>query len=186
MRSESSKDQSGDDPVTRADKRLVSAISCCLATVLLLWGAERLLYEMVRDNQLAQAEQTWPTVDATIIQSRVVWSEGDPVNWSPVWQYDYTVNNARYIVQSTDLAGGFSQAVFLTRERAEDAANDRPIGEHVMAYYDPSDPSQSVLDRRDPAWNWGEFAAAVLCLVLAVPMGLAGLREFKQYQRLAE
>lgn len=179
-------DETKGDPVTRADKRLISAIGCCLGAVALLWGAERLIYDMVRDNQLRQAELTWPTVQATIVRSEIVWSEGDPVNWSPVWQYDYTVNHERYIVQSTDLTGGFSQTWFKTREQAEDAADGRPIGEHVMAYYDPDDPSQSVLDRQDPTLNVGELSAAVICLLFAVSIGLAGLQEFEQYQSQAE
>ncbi|CAJ0816550.1 DUF3592 domain-containing protein [Ralstonia flaminis] len=168
-----------DDPVTRSDKRIVSAISCALAAATLLWASEHLAYEAVYAYQLAQAEQTWPKTDAVIVHSHVEESRGNSMRWAPVWDYSYTVNQERHVARSTDLASGSAQAWYETREQAEDAADDRPNGSRSVVYYDPSDPSHSALDRPDPAWRWEGITVAASFLLLGVLLAVMGLREFR-------
>ena len=173
-----------DDSVTQSDKRIVSAISCALAAITLLWASEHLAYKAVCAYRLAQAERTWPTTDAIIVHSHIETTSENATRWTPVWDYSYTVNHDRYIARSTDLIGGFAQTWYEAREQAEDAADDRPIGTHTIVFYDPENPGQSVLDRSDPAWHWGGVTVAAFCFLSGTLLAVMGLLEFRRHKSL--
>ncbi|WP_420823444.1 DUF3592 domain-containing protein [Trinickia diaoshuihuensis] len=67
--------------------------------------------------------------------------------WAPSWTYTYIVDGKSYSAQSTHIAYGFDVNWYQYERVAERDGLSRPVGSAVHAFYDPNNPSRSVLDR---------------------------------------
>jgi hypothetical protein len=104
---------------------LKALLGICLGLALALGGAW--------EERKAMASRRWPTVDGTVVQSRLVSRRG----WRADVSYAYTVAGAQYRNDSTSLD------VF-SSERAQVA--QYPTGTRVTVHYDPADPATSILE----------------------------------------
>ena len=150
-------------------------------------------YLGIKTFLLERAQQTWPTVEATIVsagvsaQAESPTSEDRQVSWSPVWSYSYTVDGKPYRAQSNGIPGGFDAHWFVSRQEALNSSLSRPVGSAVRAYYDPAYPQLSVLDRRTPrSTDWAPFGLSILVVLLFGLLIVSGCRAKKVRWRLAD
>jgi len=93
------------------------------------------------------ASQDWPHVDGIIAQSSIVERldpEGD--DYSVALLYHYAVGGQGYSGKRI----GFSGRAHPRRSQAEQELAQYPVNGRVTVYYDPSNPSDCVLQRESP------------------------------------
>lgn len=138
----------------------------------------QLFHTVIHSRQLAQDEQRWPMTNATIVGSslRSMQHKNGDQTWSAVWAYTYSVGGQMYQSQSMALAGGFSAHWYPSRDEAALNAQSRSDGSVVAVYYDPRDPSRSVLDRRTIDNGDSDGVVLTLSVVLMMfPVGALAL-----------
>lgn len=138
----------------------------------------QLFHTVIHSRQLAKDEQRWPTTSATIVSNslRSMRHKNGSQTWSPVWAYTYSVDGQPYQSQSMALAGGFSAHWYPSRDEAVLNAQSRSDGSIVAVYYDPVDPSRSVLDRRTVSDGNADGVVLTLSVVLMMfPVGALAL-----------
>jgi hypothetical protein len=95
--------------------------------------------------------QNWPSVPATIEGQEVYQrppGKTGPTWWAPTWSYSYEINGKVIHSHSTSAEYAYALASKPRREEAQAELEQRPIGSHVTAFYDPEHPELSVLDKR--------------------------------------
>jgi hypothetical protein len=93
------------------------------------------------------ASQGWPTTDGTILTNRLVGQQfeeydGDLyLNIDAYIRYQYSVNGILYYSMSVNsINSPFS-------DYPSEIASRYPVGKNVIAYYNPKDPSEAVLEQ---------------------------------------
>jgi hypothetical protein len=116
--------------------------------------------------KVARAAQRWPSALAEVRASRIQTTvEG---LYRPYIEYAYTVNGQ--VILSTRRA--FFRMSSRDRVWADIIVSKYPVGSRVTAYYDPSNPSQCVLDREST------IAAGMVMPIIGLgfaALGIAGL-----------
>lgn len=113
---------------------------------------------------------TWPSVPGVIVSSSYEPSRGGKVMRScRAWfRYRYEVGG-HALVNGTSRLGSSCRAL-------EDEVASYPPGREVLVYYDPDDPSDTVLNPHEHGVSWGmDIFIGVLSVVAAVPFILTGL-----------
>lgn len=134
---------------------------------------------------------TWPETQATV--SKISVHETAPTKYvdrqgrfSPVWHYSFRVNGVSLESHSRSVAFGNRPRSTKTNEAALLEGQQRPVGSTVTIFYNPEDPSESVMDRipYDASDAYLFFALAVALMVI----GGAGyfFLDRKMHQRLME
>lgn len=99
----------------------------------------------------AKASENWPSVTGQVIYTDVdrvhrmsgsSSSSGSEYRYVPEVQYEYQVEGARY--EGDRIAFGSTRE--RSRFRAQDVVDRYPIASDVNVHYDPSNPSNSVLE----------------------------------------
>jgi hypothetical protein len=110
----------------------------------------QLFQTVIHSRRLARDEQHWLMTNATIVGNslRSTQRKNGGQSWSPVWAYTYSVGGQTYQSQSMALPGGFNAHWYPSWDEAMLGAQSRFDGSIVPVYYDPANPSRSVLDRR--------------------------------------
>lgn len=94
-------------------------------------------------------QRTWPTAKATVTSvgtiSRTL--KYGKHQWAPSWTYTYVASGKQYSADSTSIAYGYDVNWYDYEPAAARDGSSRPVGSAVRAYYDPGNPSYSVLDR---------------------------------------
>jgi len=112
-----------------------------LGTICIPLGAPLLLMAL-RDRWLVAQSPSWPTVEGTVLESKVETRLGKgPRNMLEV-RYEYTVDGRRY--ESSRVF--FSQGSYRFRANPEAVAERFPVGSHPAVHYDPDEASIAVLD----------------------------------------
>ena len=120
---------------------------------------------------LASEARSWPETAGTVVSSHVrafgagsPAEAGDPNRYVHMLRYQYSVDGAKFV--GSDL--GLADSTFLPPRTALRRVVEIPRGSAVRVYYDPRNPSRSVLDREYP-WvaitTWTILALA--CLICA-------------------
>jgi len=98
-----------------------------------------------------RASQSWPHTPGRILSARVdmVRTQGNPgeadtISYDPEVQYEYLVDNQRYVGNRIAI-GGKSHG---SRKKAEQALQAFQVGSSVWVFYDPAKPGQSVLEKK--------------------------------------
>jgi Protein of unknown function (DUF3592) len=111
-------------------------------------------------NQVSREQVlAWPRTDAVIISGELrpkIMS--DKTYWMPVWAYSYSVGAASYTEKSDSLVGRFRGSWWEDKVSALKELNQRPIKEKNSVYYNPAEPSMSVLDPLPPTRQWVKIA----------------------------
>jgi len=94
-------------------------------------------------------EWTWPQTEATISSIHTISKPLKYGNqlWAPSWTYTYSVDGRSYSAESTHISHGYDVNWYQDEPVAESDGLLRPVGSTVHAFYDPGNPSRSVLDR---------------------------------------
>ena len=99
----------------------------------------------LEDSEMGDWASTPGSIVASEVQSEYVQGRGGKIwHYYPAYQYTYEVNGVIFEDASRAPTGDFS-----TEEGAQEYLDEHPIGSQVEVYYDPEEPSDSVLDRSD-------------------------------------
>ena len=122
----------------------------------------------LRNRRQADVSQGWSGVQGKVLEARIEKAEtsdsdGSPSTlYTPVVRYSYPVMGKEYTGER------ISFAVRTSNPRPASQIIDRyPAGSSVMVYYDPADPTRSVLER-----TGGNFALQVGVGIVLILAGL--------------
>ena len=108
--------------------------------VFLVAGSALFYFMTIRPFARTAASWSWSAADCTVLDSRV---EGSGGTYRPVIRYRYEVNGMEYFSERFN----FFEVSSSGREGKEAVVAEYPLGRIFTCFYDPSDPSQAVLDR---------------------------------------
>lgn len=116
------------------------------------------LRRLVCNLRTRRRSQTWPRAAGTIVHSELVREViDDAIHYEPVVKYTYEVGGVGY---TNDRISLFRWSTFLAgRERRK--VEEYPVGKAVDVYYDPGEPSESILEIEATGLDhilWGGFA----------------------------
>jgi hypothetical protein len=126
----------------------IAGVVCSTAIPILVLGG--LGYFLYKRNQQSmayrQSTQTWQSTTGTVLMSSVQssYSSGSHSTY-PVVVYQYEVSGQRY--QSQRIKAGEQFLNVRVSGQAEATVRKYPIGATVTVYYNPSNPTESVLER---------------------------------------
>ncbi|WP_186035491.1 DUF3592 domain-containing protein [Burkholderia gladioli] len=94
-------------------------------------------------------QRTWPTAEATVTSVGTISKtlKYGKQQWAPSWKYTYAANGKQYSADSTSIAYGYDVNWYDYEPAAVRDGLSRPVGSTVRVYYDPGNPSHSVLDQ---------------------------------------
>jgi hypothetical protein len=125
---------------------LASVCVSLLCTILPLAVVFRLVRNRSQQSRAAvQASQTWPTTAGLVLKSRVEVSGGNYTSVSPHVLYEYDVDGRTY--QSAQIRAGDRYMRSSSEREAYDTVDRYPEGAVVTVYYNPTNPSESALER---------------------------------------
>ena len=128
-----------------------------------------------------QATSKWPSVEGTVVESRVARSSptsGGPRYYARV-KYEYDVNGVNYAAKTISIG---AMREFARESSAAKIVGKYPVGKRARVYYDPEDPSRAVLEP-------GASSDVITILpigVFVVVIGLAVLVVFLLRKRAGE
>jgi len=126
------------------------------------------LFIGVREIVGARSSRNWPSVDGTVIRSKVRVSEsrGTDSSGKSTTTYDYEADiGYRYAVGDGAALQGdrLSFGGLTNRAIAERTVKKYPVGATVKVYYDPGKPEQSVLE---PGYSGGMLFMPIMGTVV--------------------
>jgi hypothetical protein len=136
-----------------------------------------LIYQTIRSRQKAEASQDWPATAGQITEARVsrhtsTDSDGDTSeHYSPIVRFRYQVASQEY--EGSKIAFGFQQS-FGSHAKAQSALARFPVGAQVSVYYDPSNPSDAVLERKAGS-STVSLVLGIIFLVVSLCLGCPAL-----------
>lgn len=141
-----------------------------LLSLIFLIGFVAAIYFAVKAVRKAKQAEQWPVAPGRILPSEVSHSvsrdrDGTSVTWKPHVFYEYDVEGSKF---KSDRLTGIS-FYSSNRRAAYRTVHNYPVGKEVDAYYNPEDPSDSMLE---PGITTG---GVVLIVVLIAFFGLAGV-----------
>ncbi len=122
--------------------------------------------------------QSWPSVAGVINTVNITSGQSCGNGACPTMYYfhstyNYTVGGTQYTGTQLSLGG----SSFSSIAQADMAVNEYAVGSHPSVYYNPSNPSQAVLQK---GINWTYAGFGIVGLIFAVAGGFLGYRFFMQ------
>jgi len=127
----------------------------------------------VHKFKLGKASASWPSVAGTVTYSHAESRRGSSkTEYLPAVKYSYTVAGKSY------LGGRISSSEVYKKNlaSANGVLRNYPVGRRVTVYYDPADPSSSLLVPGVPRNLYLLLGGAVLCLLLGVAVAVSALK----------
>ena len=139
--------------------------------ILSIWGA--------REWQSALSSKDWPTVSGTVVHSELKKrlkarrpgqkSHQSRTQFTPEIRYDYTVEGQSFTGDRVSY-GDYSSS---NEAQMKAVVAQYPVGKSVTVFYDPEDPSSSLLES---GFGWTPVAISALGGVFAIVGGMTLLR----------
>jgi hypothetical protein len=135
-----------------------------------------LIYRTQQSKKKAQVSQNWPSTqgqitDAHVSRSQSTDADGDTsTSYSASVAYTYQVGGQAY--SGHNIAFGFNPS-YSNESKAQAATARYPLGGQVPVYYDPSNPSDAVLERQASGSNVGMILGIIFIVIgvcLACPI----------------
>mgnify|MGYP001039386955 CR=1 FL=1 len=120
-----------------------------------------------------RASQNWPTVPGTVLYTGMETYESTDDDGSITTTYGATIQY-NYAVAGQSLEGNrrtFTDVRTSSRRRAEQILAKYPQGSAISVYYDPENPTESVLET---GVSWSAYALLALAAIMIVA-GVAGV-----------
>ena len=127
----------------------------------------------------ALASKGWPSVDGVVAVSDFTTnrdSDDGNVTYGASISYDYTVNGAPHMGSNVH----FGQYSTSDPSYGRGIVNRYPVGTRMPVYYDPNNPSTSVLE---PGAGWSSFMVAGIGGLFALIGFIGAFFQFKKYKR---
>ena len=149
---------------------VIISLGACLG-LLFVGGGVFMIYLGRQSQKKADASQNWPSVNGTIqdVKAAKNYHSGadDDINvdtYSPKLRYSYTVEGAGY--SSDRIAFGYGKT-FNSESAALASLQKYSRGSVVTVYYNPENPNEAVLERRNVRQVWG-LVGGILLIVLGL------------------
>lgn len=126
-----------------------------------------LIVAFVRDLQEFPRSATWPSTRGEVTVSGIEIDD----SFDADFQYRYRVDGTDY---EADRITFFQYAVFANLQQNKAFIEEHPVGTEVEVFYDPSDPSRSVIMRSIPLSHFWSPLLLALCLGSSLFFGLLG------------
>ena len=129
-----------------------------------------LLYKADQSRKKAGASQGWPSTQGQIVDARVdrsmhTDSDGDTdYSYTPRVEYTYEYGGVNY--RNNKVAFGLAQG-YNSQAKAQEVISRYPVGSEVPVYYDPSNPEDSVLERKA-----GSFTTTLVIGIIFIIIGV--------------
>ena len=142
-----------------------------------LFGAVLFLIGLMHFRKV-RASASWPYTPGRIISAKVDRSitrggqdEADSVSFTPIIQYEYFVDNQRYLGDRI----GFIGQSYSRQKQAEEAMQAFPVGASVWVFYNPAKPGKAVLERKASGGTMLMVAGGVI-LLLAIVVAVKSMK----------
>ena len=126
-----------------------------------------------RDKNKLQQSLSWPSVDGTVLESRVITSastdDGGVDTYRPYVKYEYEVGGAKYTHDKMRLGMVFSTSKLKT---SQEAVTRYPVGRPVKVYINPANPADSVLEQKGSSTV--TLVVGIVLLVIGLCVGIPG------------
>jgi hypothetical protein len=149
---------------------VIISIGACLG-LLFVGGGAFMIYLGRQGQKKADASQNWPSVNGTIQEVKAVKNyhtgAADDINvdtYSPKLRYSFTVEGTEY--SSDRIAFGYGKT-FTSESAALSSIPKYSQGSLVTVYYNPENPNEAVLERRNERRVWG-MVGGILLIVLGL------------------
>ena len=127
-----------------------------------------LIYRTQQSKKKAQISQNWPSIpgqitDSHVSRSQSTDSDGDTsTSYSARVAYTYQVGGQAY--SGHNIAFGFNPS-YSNESKAQATAARYVVGSQVTVYYDPSNPSDAVLERQASGSNVGMILGIIFIVI---------------------
>lgn len=134
----------------------------------LLAVAGATLVKKILLSRAVENSLSWPRAEGEITQSRITMQNSSTgfnhanKTFKAEVTYKYTVGKRSYRNNRICVGG---QLQLSLRGKAEGYCEQYPVGQNVAVYYNPNDPSDSCLERREETSNFYLLAGAVFAIV---------------------
>jgi hypothetical protein len=149
---------------------VIISLGACLG-VLFVGGGVIMISLGRRNQKKADASQNWPSVNGTVQDVKAVKNyhssaddELDVDTFSPKVRYSYTVGATEY--SSERIAFGYGKT-FNSESAALASIQKYSQGSLVTVYYNPENPDEAVLERKNERQIWG-VVGGILLIVLGL------------------
>lgn len=149
---------------------VIISFGACLG-LLFVGGGVFMIYLGRQSQKKADASQNWPSVNGTIqdVKAAKNYHAGadDDINvdtYSPKLRYSYSVGGTGY--SSDRIAFGYGKT-FNSESAALASIQKYSQGSLVTVYYNPENPNEAVLERRNERKVWG-LVGGILLIVLGL------------------
>ncbi len=138
-----------------------------------LLGAGLLLIGWLQFRKV-RASLSWPYTPGRILSAKIDRSttrgnpdEADTTSYLPVIQYEYLVDNQRYLGNRI----AFVAKSYSRQAQAEEAMMVFQVGASVWVFYDPAKPEKAVLERKASGGTlWMVLGGAIVLLAIAAAL----------------
>ena len=153
----------------------IFAIACfgVFALVFTIVGIIMIVRSRQDKNKLQQS-LSWPSVDGTVLESRVITSpstddDGGVDTYRPYVKYEYEVGGAKYTHDKMRLGMVFSTSKLKT---SQEAVARYPVGRLVKVFINPANPADSVLEQKGSSGV--ALVVGIVLLVIGLCVGIPG------------
>lgn len=135
--------------------------------VMLMAGAGAIIKKVMLSRDLARA-LSWPRADGEITKSKITMKDSQAgmnsanKTFKAEITYKYTAGKKSYRNNRICVGG---QLQLSLRGKAEDYCEQYPVGQAVTVYYDPENPSDSCLERREETSMMYLLIGAVFAII---------------------
>lgn len=123
-----------------------------------------------RDKAKMHQAQNWPSVDGTVLESRVITStssddEGGSDMYRPYVKYEYEASGGKYTNDKMSLGMVYSTS---NQKKSQETVARYPAGKAVKVYVNPANPAESTLEQK------GSTTATLVIGIVLLVIGLCG------------
>ncbi|MBC7952901.1 MAG: DUF3592 domain-containing protein [Rhodospirillaceae bacterium] len=122
-----------------ADEAVMAVLGACTVTVLAGLG----LWNAMAEGRRSAESHRWRSVQGWVLTSRVAFDGTDAEMARPAITYEYQVDDEIF----EGFIVNFGSESFLLPRQAKALIQRHPVGSAVRVWYDPANPSDSVLYR---------------------------------------
>ncbi len=122
---------------------------------------------------IGKESESWPKVSGEVTSSTLSRTTSDgKTKYAPSVKYNFKVDGADYTGNEISLVTSYSK-----KTKADAVLDKYPSGKKVDVYYDPVDPSRSILEPGMTASVYYILAAALACILLFVAVLVSYLKK---------
>ncbi len=120
-----------------------------------------------QDKAKMQQSLNWPSVDGTVIESRVMTTSDEEGSnlYRPYIKYEYEAGGIKQTNDKFSVGMVYSTS---NMKKSQETVNRYPVGRNVKVYVNPANPAESTLEQK------GSTTATLVIGIVLVVLGVCG------------